>query len=74
MGRALIIEKSDTAAATADYRELMAVHGEYPLRHQDTLRAVAQAREAVERLTPVPTRTLSRAQGGSRFANAEEPL
>jgi hypothetical protein len=52
--RALTMEKSDTVAAQAAYRELIALHAEYPLHHPDTQRAVAQAREAVERLTPVP--------------------
>jgi hypothetical protein len=55
--RALVIEKSDTLSATAANRELIALRAEHPLHHPDTLRAVARAREAVERLTPVPTRT-----------------
>lgn len=52
--RALAIEKSDPGAAAAAYRELIALHAEHPLHHPDTLRAVARARVAVERLTPVP--------------------
>jgi hypothetical protein len=52
--RALAIEKRDAFAATVAYRELIALYAEYPLHHPDTLRAVARAREAVERLTPVP--------------------
>jgi hypothetical protein len=52
--QALAIERNDTLAATVAYRELIALHAGYPLHHPDTLRAVARAREAVERLTPVP--------------------
>lgn len=56
--RALAVEKTDAGAAVAAYRKLIALHAEYPLHHPDTLRAVARAREAVERLTPIiPTQT-----------------
>jgi len=52
--RAIAIERNDTLAATVAYRELIALYAKHPLHHPDTLRAVARAREAVERLTPVP--------------------
>lgn len=54
--RALAIEKTDAGAAVSAYREFIALHAEHPLHHPDTLRAVSKAREAVERLTPTPTR------------------
>jgi len=66
--RAIAIEKSNPRAAAAAYREFIALHAEYPLHHPDSLRAVARAREAVERLTPVPTRTESRGDGESPSA------
>jgi hypothetical protein len=68
--RALAIEMSDTVAATAAYRELLALHAEYPLHHQEALRAVAQAREAIERLTPTPAGTRSHAQGEGPSADS----
>ena len=52
--RALAVETDNVVAAKAAYREFIALHAEYPLHHRDTLRAVSRAREAVERLTPVP--------------------
>jgi hypothetical protein len=52
--RGIAIEMNDTLAATVAYRELIALYAKHPLHHPDTLRAVARAREAVERLTPVP--------------------
>lgn len=55
--RALAIESTDADAAVAAYRDLIALHAEHPLHHPDTLRAVARAREAVERLTPIPINT-----------------
>jgi hypothetical protein len=63
--RALAMEKGNVTGATAAYRELIALHAEHPLHHPDTLHAVAQARDSIERLTPVPTRTQNRAEGGS---------
>jgi hypothetical protein len=58
--RALAIEKSDIVAAGAAYRELIALHADYPLHHPDALQAVAHAREAIERLTPIPIGTRNR--------------
>ena len=52
--RGLTLEHTDRDAATAAYRELIALHAEHPHHHPETLHGVAQAREAVERLTPVP--------------------
>lgn len=59
--RALAIESTDADAAVAAYRDLIALHAEHPLHHPDTLHTVARAREAVERLTPIPTSTQVRA-------------
>lgn len=55
--RALVFEKMGAGTAVAAYQELIALHAEHPLHHPDTLRAVSKAREGVERLNPVPTRT-----------------
>jgi len=52
--RGLALEHTDREVAKAAYRELIALYAEHPLHHPKTLRSVARAREAVERLTPVP--------------------
>jgi hypothetical protein len=52
--RGLALEHTDREVAKAAYRELIALYAEHPFRHPETLRGVAWAREAVERLTPVP--------------------
>jgi hypothetical protein len=58
--RALVLERSDRMAAKAAYRDLIALYAAYPINHLETLRGVAWAREAVERLTPAPTGDLIR--------------
>lgn len=63
--RALAMEMGNVTAATAAYREFIALHAEHPLHHPDTLHAVAHAREAVERLTPGPPLVRGGADGGS---------
>jgi hypothetical protein len=52
--RGLALEEIDLPRATAAYRQLIALYADYPSHHPETLRGVARAREAVERLTPVP--------------------
>jgi hypothetical protein len=52
--RGITLECTDQEAAKTAYRKIVALHAEHPLHHPETLRAVAQAREAVERLTPAP--------------------
>jgi hypothetical protein len=52
--RALTLECLDPDAAKAAYRELIQLYAHLPSHHPDTLRGVAKAREAVERLTPTP--------------------
>ena len=52
--RALALECIDPDAAKAAYREFIQLYADLPSHHPDTLRGVAKAREAVERLTPTP--------------------
>lgn len=52
--RALTLECVDLDAAKAAYREFIQLYADLPSHHPDTLRGVAKAREAVERLTPTP--------------------
>lgn len=52
--RALTLECLDPDAAKAAYRELIQLYAALPSHHPDTLRGVARAREAIERLTPTP--------------------
>jgi tetratricopeptide (TPR) repeat protein len=52
--RALTLECIDPDAAKAAYREFIQLYADLPSHHPDTLRGVAKAREAVERLTPTP--------------------
>jgi hypothetical protein len=68
--RALAMEKANVTGAAAAYREFIALHAEHPLHHSETLRAVAQAREAIERLTPTPAGTRSHAQGRGPSADS----
>jgi hypothetical protein len=49
--RALTLESIDRNAAKAAYREFIQLYADLPSHHHDTLRGVAKAREAVERLT-----------------------
>ena len=52
--RALALECIDQDAAKAAYREFIQLYADLPSHHPETLRGVAKAREAVERLTPAP--------------------
>ncbi len=52
--RALALECIDPDAAKAAYREFIQLYAALPSHHPETLRGVAKAREAVERLTPTP--------------------
>jgi len=52
--RALVLEWFDPDGAKAAYREFIHLYAALPSHHPDTLRGVARAREAVERLTPTP--------------------
>jgi tetratricopeptide (TPR) repeat protein len=52
--RALALECIEQEAAKAAYREFIQLYADSPSHHPDTLRGVAKAREAVERLTPMP--------------------
>jgi len=52
--RALVLECIDPDAAKAAYREFIQLYADLPSHHPETLRGVAKAREAVERLTPTP--------------------
>ncbi len=52
--RALALECIDPDAAKAAYREFIQLYADSPSHHPETLRGVAKAREAVERLTPTP--------------------
>lgn len=65
--RALTLERIEPDAAKAAYRELIQLYAHLPSHHPDTLRGVAKAREAVERLTPTPREGSAR-----RRARAEE--
>jgi len=65
--RALTLECIDPDAAKAAYREFIRLYADLPSHHPDTLRGVAKAREAIERLTPTPHEGSTR-----RRARAEE--
>jgi hypothetical protein len=52
--RGLVLEGDDPEAAKAAYREFIALYAGLPSPHPEVLRAVARAREAIERLTPIP--------------------
>lgn len=52
--RALALECADPDAAKAAYRDFIHLYAGLPAPQPDTVRAVARAREAVERLTPTP--------------------
>jgi hypothetical protein len=52
--RALALECIDSDAAKAAYRDFIQLYADSPSHHPETLRGVAKAREAVERLTPIP--------------------
>ena len=54
--RGLAVEGDDPEAAKAAYREFIALYAGLPSPHPEVQRAVARAREAIERLTPVPSR------------------
>ena len=58
--RALVLEGDDPEAAKAAYREFIALYAGLPSPHPEVQRAVARAREAVERLTPVPAQARAR--------------
>ena len=69
--RALTLELVDRDAAKAAYQALIALYADRPLNHPDTLRGVAWAREAIERLAPVPSGTVNQEEVGSTPAGAE---
>ena len=52
--RGLALECLDPDAAKAAYRDFIRLFAGLPSPHPDTLRGVARAREAIERLTPTP--------------------
>jgi hypothetical protein len=52
--RALVLEGDDSEAAKAAYREFIALSAGLPSPHPEVQRAVARARAAIERLTPIP--------------------
>src|SRR5574341_969689 len=54
--RGLTLEGDDPEATKAAYREFIALYAGLPSPHPEVKHAVARAREAVERLTPVPSR------------------
>lgn len=58
--RALMLEQIDPEAAKQAYREFVSLYAGHPSHHPDTLRGVARARKAVERLTPGPNERGSR--------------
>lgn len=64
--RGLALERLDPDAAKGAYRDFIALYAALPSPHRDVLRAVAWAREAVERLTPLP-----RGDQARRRASAE---
>ena len=68
---ALMLELADRDAAKAVYRNLIALYADHPLNHPETLRGVAWAREAIERLAPVPSGTVNREEVGMTPADAE---
>lgn len=69
--RALVLEGSDPAAAKAAYREFIRLYAGLPSPDPEVLRAVARAREAIERLTPRPQAgdSRDRRRRGERMAN-----
>ena len=58
--RALALECIDQEAGKAAYREFIQLYADSPSHHPETLRGVAKAREAVERLTPAPAERSTR--------------
>ena len=62
--RALALECDDQEAAKAASREFIQLYADSPSHHPETLRGVAKAREAIERLTPTP-------QGGATRRRVE---
>ena len=52
--RGLALERLDPDAAKKAYRDFIALYAGLPSPHPDVLHGVAWAREAIERLTPVP--------------------
>lgn len=52
--RALTLEFLDPDAAKAAYRDFIQMYADLHSRHPETFRGVARAREAIERLTPIP--------------------
>lgn len=69
--RAVTLELADRDAAKAAYRDLIALYADHPLNHPETLRGVARAREAVERLAPVPSGTVNQEEAARTPAGAE---
>ncbi len=69
--RAVTLELADLDAAKTAYRDFIALYAEHPLGHLETLRGVAWAREAVERLASVPPGHVNRAEVGSTSPGAE---
>ena len=62
---------ADRDAAKAAYRAPNALYADHPLHHSETLRSVACAREAIERLAPVPPGTVNQEGLGRTPVGAE---
>ncbi len=58
--RALVLECGDPEAAKSAYREFIALYAGLPSPQPEVLCAVSKAREAIERLTPVPPQARAR--------------
>jgi hypothetical protein len=69
--RVLMLELADHDATKAAYRDLIALHADHPLGQPETLRGVAWARGAIERLVPVPSGTVNQEEVGMTPADAE---
>ncbi len=69
--RALTLEGDGAEAAKAAYREFISLYAGLPSPHPEVLRAVARAREAIDRLTPMPTQGRGH-KGASPHGNAAE--
>jgi hypothetical protein len=72
--RALVLESIDPDAAKAAYRDFIRLYAGSPSPHPEVLRGVARAREAVERLTPVPHESRFRDRLHIRGGGREESV
>ena len=71
--RALALECTDPDAAKVAYRDFIHLGAGLSAPHPDTLRGVARAREAVERLAPTPREGSTRRHGHAGEHVAEKP-